>query len=474
MIGITGYGSYIPYNRLKASTVAETFGKRGKKDERAVAYYDEDSITMAVEAALTCLKEGDEKKLDSVYFATTTSPYQEKQGSASVAAAIDANREVRLADFTDSLRCSAAALLSAFDAAEKKSTLVAIGDCRLGGADGANETAFGDAAAAFTVGSENVLAQVIDTYSVGLDYPDTWRAAGDTIVRNWDVRYALSLTYEPVIQKAVAAFLAKTGLTAADFSKVILYAHEKRHQVALAAKMGFAPEQIQECMYAQIGNTGCAAAPLMLTGALETAKPGDKILYIAYGEGCDVIAFEATEAITSFQPAVSLQIRLDTKSSDLTYGKYLKWKGMLECEPQKRPDQERSSLPDFLRNYKKNTALYGSRCTCCGTPQFPPQRICAKCGAWDQMEAYRFYGKNAWVKTFTLDGLSLSQDSPNNLVVVEFEGGGKMMTFMVGCQASEIYVGMPVDCTFRKMFTANGIHTYFWKVAPKRVGGEQA
>ena len=263
-------------------------------------------------------------------------------------------------------------------------------------------------------------------------------------------------------------------LTAADFAKVVLYAHEKRHQVALAAKLGFAPEQVQECMYNVIGNTGCASAPLMLVGALESAAPGDKILYIGYSEGCDVMAFEATEAITGYAPAISLQKRLETKSSDLTYGKYLKWKGMLQCEPQKRPDQERSALPDYLRNYKKNTALYGSRCTCCGTPQFPPQRICAKCGAWDQMEPYRFYGRKAWVKTFTLDGLSLSQDSPNNLVVVEFEGGGKMMTFLVGCQADEIYVGMPVVCTFRKMFTANGIHTYFWKAAPNRAGGEQA
>ena len=89
-------------------------------------------------------------------------------------------------------------------------------------------------------------------------------------------------------------------------------------------------------------------------------------------------------------------------------------------------------------------------------------------------EEIRAMGRKAWVKTFTLDGLSLSQDSPNNLVVVEFEGGGKMMTFLVGCQADEIYVGMPVVCTFRKMFTANGIHTYFWKAAPNRAGGEQA
>ncbi len=474
MIGITGYGSYIPYHRLKASTAAEAYGKRGKKDERSVAYYDEDSITMAVEAALSCLKEGEEHRLNGVLFATTTSPYLEKQGSATVASAVDAGRELRLADFTDSLRCGSAALLSALDTAETSSTLVTIADCRLGGADGNNETAFGDAAAAFTTGSEQVIARLLGRYSVGQDFPDTWRAAGDTFVRKWDVRYALALCYEPLIQEAVGTFLKRSGLSPADFSKVILYAHEKRHQLALGAKLGFTPEQIQDSLYPQIGNTGCAAAPLMLAGALEQAQPGDKLLYIGYGEGCDIIAFEATDAISSFRSATSLQAQISTKNSALPYGKYLKWKGMVQCEPQKRPDQERSSLPDYVRNYKKNTALYGSRCTCCGTPQFPPQRICAKCGAWDQMEPYRFYGKDARVKTFTLDGLSLSQDSPNNLVVVEFEGGGKIMTFLVGCEASEIYVGMPVKCVFRKMFTANGIHTYFWKVAPKRDGGEQA
>lgn len=474
MIGITRYGSYIPYDRLKAETAAGAFGKRAKPVERAVAYYDEDSVTMAVAASLACLPEGTEKELKGVYFATTTSPYLEKAASATVASAIDAPRELRLADFTDSLRCASSALLAALDAAERGPVLVAAGDCRMGGADGANETALGDGAAAFTVGCENVLASLIGSVSVGLDYPDTWRASGDTIVRNWDIRYALTLCYEPTVQKAVAAFLQEYGLQPGDFRKVILYAHEQRHQTALAAKMGFTPEQIQPCMYGQIGNTGCAAAPLMLNAALETAAPGDKLLYISYGEGCDVIGFEVTEEIRSFKPAPTMSMLLETKSSALTYGKYLKWKGMLQCEPQKRPDQERSSLPDYIRNYKKNTALYGSRCTCCGTPQFPPQRICAKCGAWDQMEPYRFYGRPARVKTFTLDGLSLSQDSPNNLVVVEFEGGGKIMTFLVGCQASEIYVGMPVVCTFRKMFTANGISTYFWKVAPKRDGGERA
>lgn len=471
MVGITGYGSYIPYDRLKAATAAAAFGKRGKSEEKAVAYYDEDSITMSVAAALSCLG-GREKDLSAVYFATTTSPYTEKQGAATVASAVDAPEQLRLSDFTDSLRCASSALLAALDRAGEGQTLVAVGDCRMGGADGANETALGDGAAAFTVGSEKVLARFLGSRSIGLDYPDNWRAAGDTIVRNWDVRYALTLCYEPTIKKAVKEFFAAYQVQAADFSKVILYAHEKRHQLALAAKLGFTAEQIQDCLYDKIGNTGAAAAPLMLNTALENARPGDRILYISYGEGCDIMAFEVTEEIGTFRATPDLKTQLETKSSDLTYGKYLKWKGMLQCEPQKRPDQERSSLPDYLRHYKKNTALYGSRCRCCGTPQFPPQRICAKCGAWDQMDPYRFYGKEAWVKTFTLDGLSLSLDSPNNLVVVEFAGGGKMMTFLVGCRAEEIYVGMPVVCTFRKMYTANGIHTYFWKVAPKRDGGK--
>ncbi len=470
MIGITAYGGYVPFYRLSASMANAAFGKKGGKAERAVAYYDEDSTTMAVAASLGCLN-GAEANMDAVYFASTTSPYREKMCAADVAAALDTKKEVRLADYANSLRASTAAMLSALDAASTQKTLVAIGDCRLGGADGANEIAFGDAAAAFVFGSDKVIAELTAHETIGLDFMDTWRSDSDKIVRNWDVRYALSLGYEPQVKELVKKILAKTGLAPTDFTKIVLYAHEKRHQTALAAKLGFAPEQVQEAMYAQIGNTGCAAAPLMLVSALETAKPGDKILYVTYGEGCDAMIFTVTEEIVSFRPEQTVAAQIANGNNDLPYGKYLKWKHMIPCEPQKRPDQERSSLSDYYRNYKKNNALYGSRCKCCGTPQFPPQRICANCKALDQMEPYCFRGKHATIKTFTVDGLSLSLDSPNILVVVEFEGGGKMMTYLVDCKQEDIHVNMPVKVTYRQLFEANGVHTYFWKVAPKREGG---
>lgn len=473
MIGITAYGGYVPFYRLRASAAAAAFGKKAAESERAVAYYDENSTTMAVAASLACLRNGDAAKVDGVYFASTTPPYLEKQCSADVAAAIDARGDVRLADFTGSLRAGAAAILSAADAAcSGASTLVAIGDCRIPGADGPNETTFGDAAAAFVIGNENVLARIVSSYSCGVDFIDNWRSSTDSMVRSWDVRYAIALGYEPFVQDAVKGLFDKTGLKASDFSKVILYAHEKRYQTALAAKLGFASAQVQESMYGKIGNTGCAAAPLMLVSALESAKPGDKLLYLSYGEGCDAIAFEITENIKAFESAASLAAYIARGSNELPYGKYLKWKRLIPCEPQKRPEQERSALPDYFRNYKKNNALYGSTCTKCGTPQFPPQRVCARCGALDQMEPYRFYGKNAHIRTFTVDGLSLSLDPPNILVVIEFEGGGKMMTYLVDCKQEDIHVNMPVVLTYRQLYEANGVHTYFWKAAPKHEGGE--
>jgi hydroxymethylglutaryl-CoA synthase len=466
--GITGYGGYVPYNRLKFNTIAKAYGKIAKEGEKAVAYYDEDSITMAVAASLAGLNKDDSRSLNAIFFATTTAPYAEKQCAINIAAAVDAQKYIRTSDFTGTLRASSSAMLAALDGADLgRKTLVAIGDCRLGGADGVNESSFGDGAAAFIFGNENVIAKKLAAYSMSVDFNDMWRSQKDNIVRNWDIRFAISEGYDQFVKESVETILTQTNLTVADFSKVILYAHEERHQIATALLLGFKHEQIQKSMYNTIGNTGCVAAPLMLACALAEAKPGDKLMFITYGEGCDVIIFEVTEANKYFSPYPSIQDYINSKFSDLPYGKYAKWKGLMEFEPQKRPEQERSALPDYYRNYKKNNALYGSRCIECGTPQFPPQRVCAYCHSIDRMEEYRFYGRKARVKTFTMDNLSISLDSPNTLVAIEFEGGGKMMTYLVDCQKEDIKVNMEVVLTHRKLYEANGVHTYFWKVAPK-------
>lgn len=464
MNGIISYGAYIPYYRLKKETSAQAFGKMAGRGEKAVAYCDEDSITMAVAAAMDAMQGVASESLAGVLFASASAPYQEKMNAAELAAVLDAPQKLRTADFGGSLRAGSAAMLAAFDARQK--TMVTMSDCRLGAADGKFETELGDGAAAFLLGTEDLLATLDGVASVAKNAIDQWRSNSDTYVRNWDMRYANVQLFAPLVKSAVNTLLGDLGLTPADFSKIVLYGHEDKNMAALAGKLGFQPEQVQASLFGQIGNTGNAAAGIMLCTALDTAKPGDKILFVTYGEGCDAMAFTVTDKANTYRPAVTVQQRLDHKDNTLPYGKYLKWKGMLDCEPQKRPAQERSALPDYFRNYKKNYNLMGSRCTACNTPVFPPQRVCVHCHEIDKTEPYSFLDKTARVRTFTIDGLSLSLDSPNLLVVIEFEGGGKMMTYLVDCKKEDIKVGMVVKPTFRKMFEANGVHTYFWKVVP--------
>ncbi len=72
-VGITGVGIHVPRYRLSAATLGAVWGTAGS-GTRAVASYDEDSLTMAVEAALTALGDDGGGSLDLVCFASTTPP----------------------------------------------------------------------------------------------------------------------------------------------------------------------------------------------------------------------------------------------------------------------------------------------------------------------------------------------------------------------------------------------------------------
>ena len=79
MVGITSYGAYVPWHRLTRSEIARAWGKAAPPGEKAVAYYDEDSLTMAVAAAMDCTTGIDLKNIDGLYFASTTSPGYREQ-----------------------------------------------------------------------------------------------------------------------------------------------------------------------------------------------------------------------------------------------------------------------------------------------------------------------------------------------------------------------------------------------------------
>lgn len=468
MIGITAYGGYVPYHRLQRAEIQKEFGTEGLKGERSIACHDEDSATMAVAAALNATHNRYGLALKGVYFATTTAPYAEKQSETLIAGALDLPETTRTAEFTNTLRAGTTALRAGVDTAAAGSgpVLVAAADMREGGASGANEAAFGDGAAAIVLGGEKVLAKFVGAASVALEIVDTWRNQGDPYVRNWDERFQLEEGYGRAIPDVIKAVFAETGLKAADIAKVIFPVGPKTQ--AILGKLGFKPEQVADSLTAMVGLTGAAHPLLMLAAELEKAQPGDRLLVLGYGEGADALIFEATPAISDFRPMRSVPAQIANKRNDITYATYLKWRQRVDMEPARRPDPNRPSSPFMHRRSKFNLALYGTKCAACGTPQFPAQRVCYKCRAKDQMENYGFRDKRGRLTTYSADYLTISLSPPEIAAVVDFEGGGRMMCNMTDVDAEALKIGQEVEMTLRRMFTAGGIHSYFWKATSIR------
>ena len=477
MVGITSYGAYIPYYRLPRSVIGKAWGRPGGRGEKAVANFDEDPVTMAVAAGIDCLNGIDPKTVDTLFLATTTSPYKERQNSTIVSTALDLRREIRNTDFTNCLRVGTIALLSAMDAVNAgsaKKAMVTAADIRLGGAAGENEQAFGDGGAALLVGNERVAVEIEGSYTLSEDFIDNWRAHDDTFVRTWEERFGFEEGYYKFPIEAAAGVMNKCNLKPKDFTKACFYGINSRRHADLGKRMGLEPAQIQEPLLDTVGNTGAALPLMILVAALEEASPGDRILLISYGSGSDAIVLRVTDEIDRIRDRRGIKRHLGMKRTLDNYEKYLRWRGLVPLEPAARPEKASASMPSLWREHRSALPLYGVKCKKCGTPQLlldvasSRARICVECLAKDEFEDYPFADKKGKVATFSHDYLALSSDPPNTITIVDFEGGGRGAFEMADRNPEECQVGMSVEMTFRKIFFTKGVHNYYWKCKPVR------
>ena len=463
--GIISYGGYIPYNRLQRKKIGEFFGTFTPGGEKAIAGHDEDSISLGVEASLDCLKGVDLQEIETIYFASTSSPYKEKGSIATIATALNLQPNVRGIEASASLRSGTSSLIAA---KEDEKTLVIASDCRIGAPTGQNELWFGDGAASILVGSgEDVIAKFVDSGSLQGEIVGQWRSQEDDFTQNWEERLG-GTVFVKQVKSAIVPFLEKNNQTVSSISKVIIAGPGTRSHNEVAATLGFQKDQIQNPLLDLVGNTGSAHAPLMMIAALEDAKPGDQLLVISYGEGIDYILIEVTDAILKLEPRKGVSGYLNVKNNEFLYSEYLKWREILKTEPPRRPATERPSAPALYRGYHQNLSFTGSKCLKCDTAQFPKQRVCIQCQAKDEMEDYRFVGQSAKVTTYTLDHLAASISSPIIVAIVDFDNGGRILIEVTDCNPKEIEIGMNVELTFRRLYEAGGISNYFWKARPIR------
>lgn len=476
MVGITSYGAYIPFNRMPRSMVSQAWDNPALMGpgELAIKNYDEDCLTMAAEASIDCLKGLDRSKVDGFYLATTNFPYKEKLVSTIGAQTLDLRTDIRTADFANSLRVGVSALLAAMDAVNAgsmKNVLVAASDSRPTQVNGDLEVTFGDGAAALLLGDTDIAATIEGTHSISHEFTDFWRGYTDTFVRAWEDRFNLDEGYRKVLPEAVKAMLDKYSLTIKDITKVCYYGPNARRHREAARALGVAPEQVQDGLLESVGNTGTALPLMMLVAALEEAKPGDRILVVGYGNGCDLVLLKVTEQIEKIKEGrLGIKGHLASKRQIPSYQKYLIWRELVPVSPAARPEILPTSVSAMYRERQMNIALYGGKCKVCGSQTYPLQRVCVMCRAKDNFEPIRLSDKKATIFTFTNDYLALSADPPATVTYVDIEGGGRADFDMTDRVPEEVKVGMPVEFTFRKLYYDRGVNNYWWKVRPIRGG----
>lgn len=473
MIGIISYGAYIPLWRMNRELIGKEWGIPAAPGEKAVANFDEDSLTMSVAAAVDCIGGLDRSKIDGVFFCTTTSPYEEKQAAVTVAASTDLRKDIITSDFTNSLRASTQAIRAAVDAIKAgsaKEILVTSADIRVGAPRSTFEQIFGDGAAALMIGDTNVAVEIEGFYSAYHEITDVWRSEGEHFVKGWEDRFVIEEGFLKSVGQGVAAALKKFNTKQSDYSKAIFYAPDQRRHGEIAKLTGFDPKtQLADGLFALVGNTGAAHPMLMLVAALEEAKPGDRLLLASYGDGSDIISLRVTDQIEKIRDRRGYKKLLNAKKMVPDYQSYAQWRGIVSAESAaRRPATEAPSSSAQWRDRDSILRLYGVKCKQCGTIQYPPQRVCARCQSKDNFEDVRLSDKRAKLFTYAMDYIAGSKDIPLVVCVLNFDGGGRMVSTLTDRDIKEIKIEMPVEMTFRKLFTTEGIHNYYWKCMPVR------
>src|SRR5712691_9192484 len=231
LAGIVRYGSYLPYFRLQRATIG------GGKGERAVASYDEDSVSMAVEAGRDAVRGG--VAVDAVLFATTSPAYAEKLDAATIQAALDLPESVSSVELGGSSRMGLAALLLGLDlAAAGRRALVCASDLVVGAPGGTRESQGGDGAVAFVTGSDtDAIARLLGRASATIEILDVWRIPEERFPKQWEERFTAD-TMAGAIAETARRALAAADVEPSTLTSVILDGTNPRSMAGLPKALG--------------------------------------------------------------------------------------------------------------------------------------------------------------------------------------------------------------------------------------------
>lgn len=475
-IGIKSYAAYLPRLRMDRASIAAAHAwalpsLRGLgKGERSFCSWDEDSITMAVEAVRACVRPAP-AGIGSLSFASTSHVFADLQNATLVAGAAGLDGALSTLDASGSLRAGTTALLRALEAGAPADAVVVAADDRIAKPGSTQEMHYGSGSCAVRVGRDGLIARYLGGTSFATPFIDHFRAAGQPHDYAWEERWVRDEGFMRIVPETVEALLGSTGVGAAAIDHFVLPSTLPGIGAAVAKRLKLRAEAVVDTLAARVGDTGAAHPLLLLCAALERAKPGQKILVTAFGAGCDALLFETTELLAGYRSAAGLAAAIEQGTTEKSYGKLLSFGGQLSLDWGMRAETDpKTALTQLYRARDQVVGFVGGRCGGCGAVQFPCMPACVNCGSTLPLTPVPLADEPARVATFTADWLMYYPAPPLHVGLVQFDNGARVLMEMVDVDPAAFDVGTPLRMVYRVKERDDRRHfnRYFWKAAPVR------
>lgn len=465
MRGIVNIGTYLPRLRLSRSAIADTLGWLmpgiPAGGHRALAYWDENSTTMGVEAARIALRSLS-KPVSRLAFATTSPVYVEPQNAATI------HRALALPQCAPSLDVSGAGrgcLIALTQMLEGRSTgLVVAADRHVGPSGSVYETQFADGAAAAVIGDGDLLFEYLASAELTSGFVDRYRVAGRRSGVSWEERWVRDEGILKQVPKVIGSALACAGVEPNAVRHLVFPSTVNGIGQALARASGLTKVTVADNLLEICGDVGSGHPLLVLAHAAEAMQPEDIVVVAAFGQGATAAVFKRTSRPVEAHSIVSSQ--LEGGIADDNYLRLPLFGGMLDWERGLRGRSVPSDALSTLHRYEDALlGFQGERDRKSGNVRFPPT------GA-EGVEPWPLAGRNGRIASFTADQLAFSPSPPSCYGLVDFDGGGRLMMDFSDADASSLHVGDPVRFAFRihDIDPATGYVRYFWKAVSTRPG----
>ena len=328
------------------------------------------------------------------------------------------------------------------------------------------------------VGEGDVVAELVAHANRTVDFVDHYRGEGVAYDYTWEERWIRDEGYNKIVPATLKDLFAKADVSGADIAHFCMPCTLAKVAGPIAKKAGIAETAVRDNLAAVCGDTGAAHALVMFAHALESAKPGELILVVAFGQGCDALLFRATDKIAAAKPARGVSGFLARRREETNYQKFLAFNDTIEMERGMRSELDKATaLSSLYRNRATLTGFVGGKCNVCGTLQFPKTNICVNpnCNAFHSQEPQPFSDLEGRIMSYTADNLTYSADPPACYGMVQFDAGGRVMIDFTDVTPDDIDVGKKMDMVFRiKDYDGQrGFTRYFWKATPAESAAKQ-